>query len=67
LLARSNVKSFPPSRAALILALVAFVLMVIGIGLNYFGGGTVRYSHVAFALTLLAFVVWFSGRKPDND
>jgi hypothetical protein len=61
-LSSSNVKSYRPPKAALILAMIALALMIAGIALNHFGGGHVRYSHYLFALTLLAFIVWFWGR-----
>lgn len=58
---------FRPSKAALLLTAVAFVLMLVGIVLNYFGGGTIHYWQVLFALSLLAFLVWFSGPPPKSD
>jgi hypothetical protein len=57
------VKSAFPNRTALILASIAFVLVVVAIGINYFQGREVQFVHVLFALGLLAFVVWFSGRR----
>ena len=56
-----------PNRTALILASIAFVLISAAMLLNYFGGGEIRFSHVLFALGLLAFVVWFSGRTPTDE
>ncbi len=47
--------------------MVALVLMCAGIALNYFRGGEIRYTHVLFALGLLAYVVWFSGRPGAAD
>ena len=57
-----DVKSSFPNRTALLLAVVAFALIAAAIVLNYFRGGEIRFAHVLFALGLLAFVVWFSGR-----
>ncbi len=59
--------SYRPSKAALILAAIAFALMVFGIALNYFAGGSVRYWQIAFALCLLAFLVWFSRPRPRDE
>ena len=62
-----NVKRPLPNRTALILASIAFVLIAAAIALNYFRGGEIQFAHVLFALGLLAFVVWFSGRpKPEE-
>ncbi|HMJ05526.1 MAG TPA: hypothetical protein VK474_04655 [Chthoniobacterales bacterium] len=58
-----DVKSTFPNRTAFVLAGVAFVLLAAAIALNYFRGGEIRYAHIFFALGLLAFVVWFSGRR----
>jgi hypothetical protein len=62
-----DVRSYIPSRTALILAAIACALTVIAIAINYFGGGRVEFSHCLLALGLLAFVVWFSGRKHDDE
>lgn len=56
-----------PNKTALILASVAFVLIVIAIAINYFRGGEIRFVHILFALGLLAFVVWFSGRRDEDE
>ena len=48
------------------LASIAFVLIAAAIAINYFAGGKIRYVHVLFALGLLAYVVWFSGRRDPN-
>lgn len=58
-----DVKNFFPPRTAVILAAIAFVLVTAGIAINYFTAGDIQYVHVLFALGLLAFVVWFSGRR----
>lgn len=63
----SSVKLFPPGRLPLVLAIVALALLLAGIALNYFGGGAIRFSHLAFALGLLAFIVWFSGRNDSAE
>ena len=63
----SSVKIFPPGRLPLVLAAIALVLLLGGIALNYFAGGTIRFSHLAFALGLLAFIVWFSGRNDSAE
>ena len=52
-----------PNRTVLIIAAIAFVLAAAAIVLNYFRGGEITYAHVLFALGLLAFIVWFSGRS----
>jgi hypothetical protein len=57
------VKSPFPNRTILILASIAFVLVVAAIVINYFQGREVQFMHLLFALGLLAFVVWFSGRR----
>lgn len=61
-----NVRGYIPGRSMLILAGVACALAVAGVALNYFGNGRVEFSHCVLALGLLAFVVWFSGRKHDD-
>ena len=59
-------KRIRSTKASLILASIAFVLVSVAIAINYFAGGEIRYVHVLFALGLLAYVVWFSGRRdPD--
>jgi hypothetical protein len=60
-------KSFRPTKFVFTLAIVAFLLMIAGIGVNLFGDGIVRYWQVAFALTLLAFLVWFWGRTESGS
>ena len=62
-----DVKKHFPNRIALVLAIIAFVLIAGAIGLNYCRGGEIAYAHVLFALGLLAFVVWFSGRLKRVD
>ena len=62
-----NVKSIVPNRTVLILAGVAFVLVSIAILVNYFQGGDVQFAHVLLALGLLAYVVWFSGRREPEE
>ena len=62
-----DVRTYRPGRTTLVLAGVACVFAVVGIALNYFGGGRVLFSHCLLALGLLAFIVWFSGRTgPDG-
>ena len=61
-----SVKSIFSIRTRLILASVAFVLISVAIALNYFAGGEIKYVHLLFALGLLAYVVWFSGRRDPN-
>jgi hypothetical protein len=56
-------KQLLPNRIALILAGIAFALITGGVVLNYFRGGEIDFAQVLFALGLLAFVVWFSGRQ----
>ena len=58
--------TYRPGKATLILASVACGLTVLGIALNYFARGQVEFSHCLLALGLLAFVVWFSGRREDD-
>ena len=59
-------KSYIPGRTTLILASIGAVLTTIAIAINYFRGGRVEFSHCLLALGLIAFVVWFSGRTPDD-
>ena len=59
-------KNALPNRTALILAAIAFLLVVAAIVINYLRGGDVQFIHLVFALGLLAFVVWFSGRHGDE-
>ena len=63
----ADVKSFTPGRTALILAGIACALTVLAIAINYYRGGHVEFSHCLLALGLLAFVVWFSGRRAPED
>ena len=63
----ADVSNFTPGRTILILASIACALAVLGITINYFRGGRVEFSHCLLALGLLAFVVWFSGRRDNND
>ena len=56
-----------PNRTALILASLAFVLVSAAIAINYFRGGDIQFVHVLFALGLLAYVVWFSGRRDPAE
>jgi uncharacterized membrane protein YobD (UPF0266 family) len=62
-----NVKTLVPNRIILILASIAFVLISIVIVVNYFRGGAVQFAHVLLALGLLAYVVWFSGRRAPEE
>jgi lipopolysaccharide export LptBFGC system permease protein LptF len=64
--AAQDVKNAFPNRTALILAAIAFVLVAAAIVINYFRGGEVQFVHLVFALGLLAFVVWFSGRDGEE-
>ena len=59
--------SYIPGKTALILAGIACALTVIGIAINYFWAGRIEFAHCMLALGLLAFVVWFSGRKQYDD
>ena len=56
-----------PNRITLVLAAIASLLAGIAIAINYFRGGEIRFSHLLFALGLLAFVVWFSGRREREE
>jgi hypothetical protein len=56
-------KSIRSTKVSLILAGLACVLVFTAIAINYFAGGEIRYVHVLFAFGLLAYVVWFSGRR----
>ena len=60
-------KGFTPGRTTLILAGIACAMTVAGIALNYFARGRIEFFHCLLALGLLAFVVWFSGRREDDD
>lgn len=51
----------------LILAGIACALTVLGIALNYFARRQVEFAHCVLALGLLAFVVWFSGRRDYDE
>jgi hypothetical protein len=62
-----RVKRYKPGKATLILSGVACVLAFLGIAINYFGAGRIEFAHCVLALGLLAFVVWFSGRPPDEE
>jgi uncharacterized membrane protein YfcA len=62
-----DVKTAFSSRIGIILASIAFVLISVGIALNYFVRGEIRFVHVLFALGLLAYVVWFSGRRDGDE
>ena len=64
--AECDVKDILSTKLSLILAGVAFVMITAAIAINYFAGGEIRYVHVLFALGLLAYVVWFSGRRDPN-
>jgi lipopolysaccharide export LptBFGC system permease protein LptF len=61
------VKTLVPNRIILILASIAFVLISIVIAVNYFRGGPIQFAHVLLALGLLAYVVWFSGRRAPEE
>ncbi len=63
----SDVNRLLPNKTALVLASIACALVLLGIALNYFLNGEVRYVHVLFALGLLAYVVWFSGRREPEE
>ena len=62
-----DVKPYIPGRTTLILAAVSCVLTVVAIAINYFRAGRIEFAHCVLALGLLAFVVWFSGRKHDDE
>ncbi|MGI8820525.1 MAG: hypothetical protein ACR2ID_06640 [Chthoniobacterales bacterium] len=62
-----HVKNLFPNRTALILSVIALVMISVGIALIYFRGGEIRFAHLLFALGLLAYVVWFSGRPGAAD
>ena len=62
-----RVNRYRPGKATLILAGVACALAVLGIAINYFGNGRIEFAHCVLALGLLAFVVWFSGRRDDEE
>ena len=62
-----DVKTYIQGRTTLILAGIACALTVLGIALNYFVAGRIEFSHCMLALGLLAFVVWFSGRKHEEE
>lgn len=51
----------------LIIASIACVLTILGIALNYFARGRIEFYHCVLALGLLAFVVWFSGRREYDE
>lgn len=56
-----------PNKTVLVLASIACALVLIGIALNYFLNGEVHYVHVLLGLGLLAYVVWFSGRREPGE
>ena len=58
---------YRPGRITLILAGISCALTVIAIALTYFVDGRVDFWHCVLALGLLAFVVWFSGRRDDDE
>ncbi len=60
-------KSYRPGKVTLILAGIACVLTILGIALNYFARGRIEFYHCVLALGLLAFVVWFSGRREYDE
>ena len=62
-----KVKSFVPNRTTLVLAGIAFVLISTAIVVNFFRGRDIRFAHVLLALGLLAYVVWFSGRREPEE
>ena len=62
-----NVNGYRPGKVTLILAGIACALTVLGIALNYFARGQVEFAHCVLALGLLAFVVWFSGRRDYDE
>ncbi len=62
-----NVKSFVPNRTTLVLAGIACVLISAAIVVNFFRGGDIRFAHVLLAFGLLAYVVWFSGRREPDE
>ena len=61
-----RVNRYKPGKATLILGSVACALGGGGIAINYFGQGRVEFAHCVLALGLLAFVVWFSGRRDED-
>ena len=60
-------KTYIPGKTTLILAAISCALTVLGIVINYLRVGRIEFAHCVLALGLLAFVVWFSGRKPDEQ
>ena len=60
-------RSYIPGRTVLILAGISCALTVVGIAVNYFRAGRIEFAHCVLALGLLAFVVWFSGRKHEDE
>jgi hypothetical protein len=62
-----NVMSFIPGKTTLILAAIACALTLVGIAINYFLTGRIEFAHCLLALGLLAYVVWFSGRKQYDE
>ena len=62
-----DVKTYIPGRTTLILAAISCVLTVVGIAINYFAFNRIEFAHCVLALGLLAFVVWFSGRKHEEE
>lgn len=63
----THVNSFRPGRTTLILAGVSCALTVVAIAINYFRAGRIEFAHCLLALGLLAFVVWFSGRRDPEE
>jgi hypothetical protein len=63
----SNVKTYIPGKTMLVLAAISCALTLVGIAINYFRAGRIEFAHCVLALGLLAFVVWFSGRKQYED
>ena len=63
----ADVNSYRPGKVTLILAGIACGLTLLGIALNYFARRQVEFSHCVLALGLLAFVVWFSGRRDEEE
>lgn len=64
---QTDVNTYKPGKLTLILASIACTLTVLGIALNYFARGRIEFYHCVLALGLLAFVVWFSGRRESDE
>ena len=62
-----GVNGYRPGKVTLILAGIACAFTVLGIALNFFARGRIEFYHCVLALGLLAFVVWFSGRRQYDE